>query len=177
MSFTDAEIWRKPVFMRLKCAFFDACQNGVKGRGFPIMQIEIFTICPMAKFDGKNLTILGALEPNTVYSPKFPAAFTLSVVVKIRFEPGEEGQHKTELVLLDADLHPVFENQNMIQQVRNLNIHIPKNLPAIVHLNTTNFAPLQIQNPGDYYFQLSIDGKMRGQVPLFVLPAPLPNPG
>src|SRR5689334_741545 len=68
------------------------------------MQIEIFALCHSARFDGANLSLIGIFD--TLGAKTFPTQISCTVLAKIRFELGEEGERKLEIVLVNAYMRP-----------------------------------------------------------------------
>ena len=128
------------------------------------MQIEIFALCQSAKFDGSNLSIFGIFD--TVRAKTFPADISGSVLVKIRFELGEEGERKSEIILVDAYMRPVAIGGNIIKSEQNMQIQILNNRSSS-HFHIWDQQKFSIVKAGDYFFELKVDGQTKGRIPFY----------
>jgi hypothetical protein len=129
------------------------------------MQIEIFALCQSAKFDGTNLSIYGIFD--TIGAKTFPAKISCSVLVKIRFELGEEGERKLEIVLVDAYMRPVASDGKIAKFEQDIQIHIPNNRSSS-YFHIWDHQGFPIEKAGDYFFELNVDGQTKGRIPFYI---------
>lgn len=126
------------------------------------MQVEIFTLCDAATISDGKLNILGTFD--TIGAVTFPCRHPLCALAsKLRFEIGEEGDHSFELHFCDPDMRPVLE-----PFVQNINMQIP-NERSQCHAYIWNLFNFQLDGPGEYYFELKVDGETKSRVPLYVM--------
>jgi len=126
------------------------------------MQIEIFALCHSDKFDGANLSLLGIFD--TLGAKTFPTQISCSVLAKIRFELGEEGEHTLEIILVNAYMRPVEVGGKIVKFEQVLHIQIPNNRSSS-HFHMWNLQEFSIEKAGDYFFELKLDGRTKGRIP------------
>jgi hypothetical protein len=125
------------------------------------VQTEIFTLCDSATYDRGKLNILGSFD--TIYAPQFPCHHHIcAIACKLRFDLGEDGQHAVEISFCDPDMHPV---QDPIR--REFNVQMGDHL-SHTHSITHHFVGFVLQGPGEYYFELQVDGNIKSRIPLYV---------
>ncbi|MGD0208489.1 MAG: hypothetical protein ABSC89_12875 [Verrucomicrobiota bacterium] len=129
------------------------------------MQIEIFALCQSAKFDGTNLNISGIFD--TIGAKTFPARIPGSVLAKIRFELGEEGERKLEIVLVNAYMRPVAIDGKIVKFEQNIQIKIP-NYRSSSHFHIWDHQGFPLEKAGDYFFELNVDGQTKGRIPFYI---------
>lgn len=134
------------------------------------MQTEIFTLCDAATVSSGKLNILGSFD--TIGAHTFPCDQPLCVVAcKLRFELGEEGAHTLEIHFCDPDMRPVLEPMK-----GEFWVHTgPQMSQAHVHL--WQHLGFHLERPGEYYFELKIDGEPQCRIPLYVVEVPMPQQG
>ena len=71
----------------------------------------------------------------------------------MRFDVGEEGNHTFELQFCDPDMRPVLAPLS-----QKIAIQIP-NERSQVHHHVWNILGFELKAPGEYYFDLKIDGR------------------
>lgn len=125
------------------------------------MQTEIFTLCDSATNDRGKLNILGSFD--TIYARQFPCDHHMcAVACKLRFNIGEDGRHTFEITFSDPDMRPVLD------PIRNeFAIHMGDNL-SHTHIHTHHYVGFHLERPGEYYFELRVDGETRSRIPLYV---------
>ncbi|MFZ0827905.1 MAG: hypothetical protein WAO02_10830 [Verrucomicrobiia bacterium] len=128
------------------------------------MQIEIFALCQSARFDGTNLSLSGMFD--TLGAKTFPATVSCSVLTKIRFELGEEGEHKLEIFLVNAYMRPVLFGGQLSKFEQLVQIQIPNNRSSS-HFHIWENQETPIEKAGDYFFELKIDGLTKGRIPFY----------
>lgn len=126
------------------------------------MKIELFVLADYAADQGGKLTIVGIFD--TLGGPMLPIVHPhCSIAVKMRFEKIEEGKKRIRLNLSDADGKLVIPSIDMPIEVR---------LGDDQHTTTSqivaNIAGLKFENPGEYSFDIAIDGRHESSIPLFV---------
>jgi hypothetical protein len=129
------------------------------------MQIEIFALCQSAKFDGTNLSVSGIFD--TIGAKAFPAKMSWSVPVKIRFELGEEGERKLEIILVNAYMRPVTVDGTIARFEENIQIQIP-NSRSSSYFHIWDYQGFSIEKAGDYFFELNVDGQTKGRIPFYI---------
>jgi hypothetical protein len=131
----------------------------------PTMQVEIFTVCDAATVSGGKLNILGSFD--TIGAHTFPSNHPLCAVVsKLRFDAGEEGRHWLEMHFCDPDMRPVLKPIRQDFEIRTPGFH------SQTHIHVWQHLGFHLARPGDYYFELRIDGEMKSRIPLYVVQAP-----
>jgi hypothetical protein len=127
------------------------------------MDIEAFLICDSATDQFGKLNILGAFDAIAAHNvPVVHPQF--SVALRIRFRKSESANHPFRINLVDADGKPVLPRPfdgNVNVQLRETDEFAVVNL--IVNLRDTRFEKF-----GRYSVDLTMDGKQRGALPLFV---------
>ena len=96
------------------------------------------------------------------------------------FQPEDEGHHRLDIRLIDADGKAVMPAVNPEIRVKfpasHDDIFISRNL-------VLNFQPLTLPQPGFYSFDIKVDDRLLGRVPLRVIMVrhpqapPTPTPG
>ena|ERR1700690_1903486 len=129
------------------------------------MQIEIFALCQSAKFDGTNLSISGIFD--TIGVKAFPVKMSWSVPVKIRFELGEEGERKLEIILVNAYMRPAAVDGKIARFEQTIQIQMPNNRSSS-HFHIWDHQGFPIEKAGDYFFELNVDGQTGGRIPLYI---------
>lgn len=128
------------------------------------MQIEIFALCQSAKFDGTNLNLSGVFD--TLGAKTFPANVSCSVLAKVRFELGEEGERKLEIILVNAYMRPEAIDGQIAKFEQTIQIQIPNNRSSS-HFHIWDQPGLSIERAGDYFFELKVDGQTKGRIPFY----------
>jgi len=126
------------------------------------MQTEIFALCDAATVAAGKLNILGSFD--TIWAQSFPCNHPLcAVVCKLRFDVGEEGRHFIEMHFCDPDMRPVLAP---IRQ--DFEIKIPGH-QSQTHIHVWQHLGFHLERPGEYYFELKIDGETKSRIPLYVV--------
>jgi len=108
------------------------------------MHTEIFTLCGSATNDRGKLNILGSFD--TIYARQFPC-----------------DHHMCEITFSDPDMRPVLDP---IQS--EFTIQMGKNL-SHTHIHTHHYVGFHLERPGEYYFELRVDGETRSRIPLYLV--------
>ncbi len=127
------------------------------------MDIEAFLLCDSATDQFGKLNILGAFD--AIAAPKLPVVHPqFSVALRIRFRKSESANHPFRINLVDADGKPVVNRPfdgNVSVEIRE-----PDEF-AVVNL-IVNLRDIKFEKFGRYSVDLTMDGKQRGSLPLFV---------
>ena len=136
------------------------------------MIFHIAVICDAATDHAGKLNILGAFD--TIAGAKFPLIHPhCAIALRMRFGPMEEGQHDIRIVLIDGDGHETFKPMEL-----KLNVRIPKNGYFASHNAVINLERLPFKAPGQYAFDIFVDGKPETSIPLQVVQVrPRPKEG
>jgi hypothetical protein len=127
------------------------------------VDIEAFLLCDFASDQMGKLNVIGAFD--AVAGPQVPLVHPqFSVALRIRFKKSESANHPFRINLVDADgqssLPKPFDG--------NVNVQIQDaDGFAVINL-IVNFRDTQFKNFGRYSVDLTMDGKPRGSLPLFV---------
>ena len=145
------------------------------------MQIQIFVLCDkfaMGKTpDGQMVwSLIGPFD--TKKFPHFPAQIKFTVVAALRFMAEEHGGHQIEISLIDADSRPILAppTKQPIGIVRRITVpdtnksHCHFEVWSVGHPETVaNPGGAWIEKPGEYFFDLRVDGNYLGRLPVRVL--------
>lgn len=126
------------------------------------MDIEAFLLCDAATDQYGKLNVLGAFDAIGARSvPFLHPQFT--VALRIRFKKSESANHPFRINLVDEDgksvIKPLDSNVNV--QIRDAEEF------AVINI-VVNLRDMQFQRFGRYSVDLTMDGKQRGSLPLFV---------
>ena len=125
------------------------------------MNTEIFTLCDAATIGGGKLNILGSFD--TIWARKFPCDHAMCAVAsKMRFDADEEGKHLLEITFSDPDMRPVLDPVRQEFEIR-----MGDQLSA-THAHTQCYLGFHLEQAGDYYFELRVDGQTASRIPLYV---------
>jgi Family of unknown function (DUF6941) len=153
----------EPGVRRLKLLFHGRSRDS-RLAIFRTMQVEIFTVCDAATVSGGKLNILGSFD--TIGAHSFPSNHPLCAVVsKLRFEAGEEGRHWLEMHFCDPDMRPVLKPIRQDFEIQTRGIH------SQTHIHVWQHLGFHLARPGDYYFELRVDGEVKSRIPLYVVQA------
>jgi hypothetical protein len=125
------------------------------------MHTEIFTLCDAATISGGKLNILGSFD--TIFATAFPCHHPMcAVACKLRFDVDEDGAHELEITFSDPDMRPVLDPVKQKFEVR-MGEHL-----SYSHSHAHYFLGFHLEQPGEYYFELKVDGRIAGRIPLYV---------
>jgi len=128
------------------------------------MHVEIFTLCDAATFDRGKLNILGSFD--AIRARVFPCNHPMcAVACKIRFDAAEDGKHVIDLSFSDPDMRPVLDPIR-----REFEIHMGDRL-SHTHVYIQHYVGFHLERPGEYYFELKVDGDTKSRIPLYVVQA------
>jgi hypothetical protein len=144
------------------------------------MYVEIFILCdsfkPSKTLDGQMVwSIIGPFESVKLVS--LPAQISFTVIAAIRFERFESGEHEVQVCLTDSDSQTVIDckTKNPVKTERKFKTPDTSSSHCEFSLWSAGLpgtveggGGVWIERPGDYYFDLKIDGKHSGRIPLHV---------
>lgn len=134
------------------------------------MKVELFAMCDAATDSAGKLNILGVYD--TVGSMKTPFVHPrCAIVVKIRFERIERGEHKIKLNIIDQDGKPVIPSLE-----GPLNIKFPDAAPSATAQMILDLQNLKFDKFGEFSIDLAVDGRQEASIPLFVRQVQSPPP-
>ena len=127
------------------------------------MHIQVAVLCDAATNDNEKLNLLGAFD--TICAAQLPAIHPqCSIVLRVTFFGGEEGQHEFRINFMDADGKSIMPGFPPVP--------VQVALPDDTHFCTRNFIvilnQLKFDSPGMYSVDVSIDGEPKASIPLLV---------
>jgi hypothetical protein len=126
------------------------------------MKVELLAMCDAATDSGGKLNILGVFD--TIGAPKTPAIHPrCSIVLKIRFERIERGDHRLKLNIVDEDGTLVIPSLEAP-----LSIKFPDAQPSATAQLILDLHNLSFQQFGEFSIDLAVDGRQESSIPLFV---------
>ena len=129
------------------------------------MDVEVFSVCDAATDSGGKLNLLGAFD--TLFSGKVPFTHPqCAIALRVRFLKHEEGAHKFDIRLVDADGRIVLPPLNA-----DVRVAIPAGGQSSVVNMVLNIQGLRLERHGEYAVNLSVDGKPAASLPLLVRPS------
>lgn len=126
------------------------------------MRIELLALCDAANDSLGKLNVLGMFD--SIQASQLPLVHPrCAIVLKIRFERLERGQHRLKLDLIDQDGSRIIPA---------LEAPVAMNFPDAASSGTVQLI-LDLQNvrferAGEYSINLAIDGRHEASTPLFV---------
>jgi hypothetical protein len=145
------------------------------------MQTEIFVLCDQFSM-GKSPTgqmvwsIIGPFDAIDLKS--FPSRISFTIIAAMRFFAEEHGEHKLEIRMVDADLRQLTEPNTSKPIGVSKTFKVPETNNAHCHFevwsagrpgSVAGGGGAWIEKPGDYFFDLVVDGKNIGRLPIHVL--------
>lgn len=135
-----------------------------------IMKVELFAMCDAATDSGGKLNILGVYD--TIGSVKTPFQHSrCAIVLKIRFERIERGEHKLKLNIVDQDGKLVVPSLEAP-----LRIHFPDSNSSATAQMILDLQNLKFERFGEFSIDLAMDGRQEASIPLFVKQVHPPTP-
>ncbi len=126
------------------------------------MKTELFVMCDAATDSGGKLNILGVFD--TIGSAKLPVVQPrCAVVLKIRFERIERGEHRLKLNIVDQDGKLVIPSLD-----GPLNISFPDSSPSATAQLILDLQNLKFERFGEFAIDLAVDTRQEASIPLFV---------
>jgi len=129
------------------------------------MNIEAFLLCDAATDSHGKLNVLGAFD--SFFVAEVPAQHPhCAVVLRLRMDRAEQGEHTITLHLIDED------GQHVIQPLEGrLRVHGTASATATSNL-ILNLQGLKLGKFGELAFHLQIDGKPMASLPLYIRKVP-----
>jgi hypothetical protein len=133
------------------------------------MNIEAFLLCDAATDSHGKLNVLGAFD--SFFVNEVPAVHPhCSVVLRLRLERAEQGEHTITLHLIDED------GKHVMQPLEGrLRVHGTGSATATSNL-ILNMQGLKLTRFGELAFHLQIDGKPVASLPLYIRKVPAQQP-
>ena len=134
------------------------------------MDVEAFLICDAAADQFGKLSLLGAFD--AILAPQAPVIHPqFSVALRIRFHKSESANHPFRINIVDEDGKSVI-----VKPVNgNVNVQIQQADESVVINIVGNFRDVKFEKFGRYSVDLTMDGKQRGALPLYVRQAQRPS--
>jgi len=127
------------------------------------MNVEIFCLCDAATDQQGKLNILGAFD--TVFAKDIPTVHPqCAVVLRIRFQHIEQGQHKIIVHLIDADGNFVIPSLDADINLK----EAPQHQDSVAINMVLNLQQLKFEKYGEYAINLAVDGRQEASLPLYV---------
>jgi hypothetical protein len=127
------------------------------------MDVEAFLLCDAATDQFGKLNVLGAFDGISAATiPMVHAQFT--VALRLRFKRSESANHPFRINIVDED------GKSILPRPFDGNVGIRIEEPdefAVVNL-IVNFRDTKFEKTGRYSVDLTMDGKQRGALPLFI---------
>ncbi len=130
------------------------------------VEVDLAVIADAANVsqEGK-LNILGVFD--TIWAREFPCRHGAMVfILRVRADFTEQGSRQLQVRLMDADGAQLFKAEGPLQ--------VPAGVPgraAKPHL-IMGLSGISFPKPGDYSFEVIVDGHHMTSVPLYVMEAP-----
>lgn len=145
------------------------------------MQTEIFVLCDkfgMGKSPGGQVvwSIVGPFD--SIDLTTFPARISFTIVAALRFFAEEHGDHKIEICMIDADLRQLVEPATgrpiaFSRQFKTPDMNTPHCQFEVWSAGQPGKVSGErgawIEKPGDYFFDLKVDGNNIGRLPIHIL--------
>lgn len=137
------------------------------------MQALAAILCDSANDYQGKLCVLGAFD--SIYAGRFPAIHPhCALAIRLLFRPEEEGQHELKITLTDSDGGSVLPDGGGPV----IRFDVPE-IPDETFFLSRNFVldlnGLPLPKPGQYSFDVRVDGEILSQIPLQAMNMP-PNP-
>ena len=127
------------------------------------MEVEAFLVCDAANDQYGKLNLLGAFD--AIMAPAAPVTHPqFSIALRIRFKRSESANHPFRLNIIDEDGKSIFPKPFD----GNVNVQIQQAEDSAVINLIVNLRDVKFERFGRYSVDLTMDGKQRGALPLFV---------
>jgi hypothetical protein len=125
------------------------------------MNIEAFLLCDAATDSNGKLNVLGAFD--SFFLSDVPAVHPhCAVVLRLRMERAEAGEHTITLHLIDED------GKHVMQPLEGRLRVMPSQSTTATSNLILNMQGLKLTRFGEMAFHLQIDGKPVGSLPLYI---------
>jgi hypothetical protein len=129
------------------------------------MRIDLITLCEAAVETAGKLHIIGTID--YFWAAQVPYVHPkCSIVMRIRFEPFENGQHDLRIALIDADGKPLAQASNMEFEVSTPDHDIPIIRHFILDIHSIRFDQY-----GQYALHVLLDGTEHLMLPFALVAA------
>lgn len=125
------------------------------------MEVRFAVLADSANFsrEGK-LNVTGIFD--RISAKTFPAAHMAAVLVlQIEAHRGETGSHEVRVAFVDGDGALILESRGLLEIER-----APDEITTIRGQNILPFQVIPLPAPGDYSFDIFIDGRYEASVPI-----------
>ena len=135
------------------------------------MKVELFALADAATDSAGKLNILGIYD--TIQAQRVPAVHgRCAIVIKIRFERIERGDHRLRLSIVDQDGQPVIPALDAP-----MTMQFPDQMPSAAAQLILDLQNLEFKKFGEFSVDLAIDGRQEASIPVFVRQAGGPQQG
>jgi hypothetical protein len=130
------------------------------------VDVEAFLLADAATDQGGKLNVIGAFD--SIMAPGAPVNHPqFAIAMRIRFSKSESGDHPFRINVVDEDGKSVLSKP--IDAGVKVNV-LKADETLAVNL-VVNFRDVRFAKFGKYSIDLTIDGRQRGSLPLYVRPA------
>ena len=130
------------------------------------MNIEAFMLCDAATDQRGKLNVLGAFD--NIFAKEVPFKHpACAVVIRIRFEKAEEGEHPVRINIIDSDGNPVGPKLD-----GNISVRVRENTRSSIVNLILNIQGLELKAFGDYQIDFAIDHQVGASLPLTITEVP-----
>lgn len=127
------------------------------------MEVEAFLVCDAATDQFGKLSVLGAFD--SIMAQAAPVVHPqFAIALRIRFKKSESANHPFRINIVDEDGRSVLPKP----VDGNVNVQIQQADESLVIDLIVNFRDVRFEKFGRYSIDLTMDGKQRGSLPLFV---------
>ncbi len=134
------------------------------------MKVEIFALCDAAVDYGGKLSLLGAFDG--IFAREAPVQHPqCAIAIRLRVSRSEEGPHRLEFAIIDADGHRIVPPIGA-----NFEVRLPPQRETMAINLVLNIHQLKFERFDDYAIDLSIDGRQEASLPLVVVQVPPHGP-
>ena len=134
------------------------------------MKVEIFALCDAAVDYGGKLSLLGAFDG--IFAREAPVQHPqCAIAIRLRVSRSEEGPHRLEFAIIDADGHRIVPPIGA-----NFEVRLPPQRESMAINLVLNIHQLKFERFDDYAIDLSIDGRQEASLPLVVVQVPPHGP-
>lgn len=133
------------------------------------MDVEAFLIADAATNEMGKLNVLGAFD--AIVARQAPIVHPqFAVVVRLRFAKSESANHPFRINIINQDGKSILPKP----VDGNVNVQIQQADESVVINLVGNFRDVKFDQFGRYSVDLTMDGKVRGSLPLFIKQAQPP---
>ena len=130
------------------------------------MDTEAFLLCDCATDQMGKLNVLGAFD--SMYLRTVPAFHpACAIAARVRFERTEAGAHQIRINVIDQDGKSIGPDLK-----GNIEVRFGDKADTTAVNIILNIQNLKFENYGQYRIDLTIDGNIKGSVPLYVREVP-----